>query len=202
MSIDLHLSDRLIDLVDEDFDLAVRICGSAEIPPGGRQVGELRRLLVASPLYLADRGVPRRPSDLRRHDFVQHRGLEFRQGWFAERLTGVDERLSGARLTTAQSEAAVAAARHGLGLVSALAHQVHADLRSGALVEVLGDFAPEPLVVALVSPPNRRSRRPVRLLTEDLAPRLTEALISLGGRQKDRTSAPRPVVQLDAERSH
>jgi DNA-binding transcriptional LysR family regulator len=168
ISIELDLSDRIVDLAEEGFDLAVRLGRLADSAMIARSVGEVRRLFVASPAYLTARGIPRRPADLAAHEIIQHvwRGAGVPITFPGESGSAVPTH---GRFAVNQPEAAIAAAREGRGIVSVLSHQVNAELRSGELVRILSDFEPDALPVSLVWPPSRRSWRRVRLLVDHLA---------------------------------
>lgn len=170
INIELQLNDRLVDLAEENFDLAVRIGRLADSSMIARNVGELRRIFVASPGYLETRGIPKAPQDLKDHEFVRHSGggahmpliFSDKDG----RTTAVETR---SRFSVNQPEAAVAAARESRGIVSVLSHQVDGELRAGALVRILQDLEPAPLPVSLIWPSSRRSWRRIRLLVDHLA---------------------------------
>ena len=170
IDIDLDLSDRIVDLVEEDVDLAVRIGSLTDSSMIARTVGEVRRLFVASPAYLAARGTPRNPEDLAEHEFIRHVS---RSGGDILTLSRKDGRdmvnLPRGRFAVNQPEAAIAAAREGRGIVSVLSHQVDAELMTGELVRILKDVEPVPLPISLVWPASRRSWRRVRLLVDHLA---------------------------------
>jgi len=132
--VDLMLSDRNLDLVEEGLDVAVRIGALADSGLVVRRVGEMRRVLVASPDYLAARGTPAAPAELARHDAVftasRPRPLEWRfRGGAKEHVI----RLS-PRLVVSHVEAALAAALAGKGVTVALSYQVDAELRAVQLV--------------------------------------------------------------------
>lgn len=169
VSIDLQLDDRTVDLTGEEIDLAVRIGHLADSSLIARTVGELRRVVVASPAYLEARGTPARPEDLVDHELVRHTNCGASAPWT---FRGKDGRLIdvpvSARFTVNQPETAVAAACDGRGVVSALSHQVDADLRAGRLVRILKDFEPDALPVSIVWPESRRSWRRIRLLVDHL----------------------------------
>lgn len=169
IAIDLQLLDRIVDLTGEEFDLAVRIGHLADSSLIARTVGELRRVVVASPAYLEERGIPAQPQDLVKHELVQHTDCGAKAPWTFRDRDGrsISVLLSG-RLTVNQPDTAVSAARDGRGIVSALSHQVHADLRAGRLVRILEDFEPAALPVSIVWPESRRSWRRMRLLVEHL----------------------------------
>lgn len=150
VQVELVLADRNLDLIDEGLDVAVRIGALADTSLVARRVGEVRRLLVASPDYLARRGEPLAPADLSGHDVIFSSGrvtaLEwrFRQG-------GKDRTVQLApRLTVNEIDAAISAAKAGRGLARALSYQVADDLENGTLVRLLQAFEPASLPVQLV----------------------------------------------------
>ena len=181
IDIDLELTDRIVDLAEEDFDLAVRIGRLADSSMIARTVGEVRRLFVASPAYLAAHGTPQQWAHLAEHEFIQH----------VSRSEGAPSTISGeygrafanlprGRFAVNHPDAAIAAAREGRGIVSVLSHQVDGDLRTGELVRILQDFEPATLPISLVWPPSRRSWRRVRLLVDHLAKGLAALEVTRG----------------------
>ena len=170
VSIELHLNDRIVDLAEEDFDLAVRIGRLADSAMIARSAGELHQMFVASPAYLAARQTPLKPEDLVHHDIIKHTGAGPDAPLVFAGKSGRPIVVScRARFTVNQPEAAIAAAREGRGIVGVLSHQVDAELRTGELVPILRDYEPAPLPVSLVYPPSRRSWRRLRLLVDNLA---------------------------------
>ncbi len=153
LSIRLMLSDRLIHLVEEAVDVAVRIGDLADSSLIALKLGEISRVLVASPAYLARRGSPGSPADLAAHDLVAFEGVDavnewrFRQGQMVVRVEP--------RLTVNSADAAIAAAEAGVGIARALSYQVEASVRAGRLIPVLQSFAPPPSPVSAVYPARR-----------------------------------------------
>jgi DNA-binding transcriptional LysR family regulator len=154
--IDLLLNDRYVDLIDEGVDVAIRVGTLADSGLVARTVGSMRGLVVvASPEYLARRGVPDCPAALAKHDIifatVHQRPSEWR--------FGAGERGAVIRFTPKLSvndvETQIVAARAGRGLARVLAYQVAADIKSGKLVRVLETFELEPQPVHLVTPSSR-----------------------------------------------
>ncbi len=154
--IDFVLSDRWLDMVEEKLDVAVRIGALADSGLVARKVGEVRRVLVASPAYLAAHGTPRTPDELQTHELVTAStnalGNEWRFGGGRKReiLIRVTPRLS-----VNEIDAMLVAVRAGRGIGRALSYQVADDLAAGSLVRVLPDFEPPPLGVQLVVPSAR-----------------------------------------------
>jgi DNA-binding transcriptional LysR family regulator len=151
IQVELVLNDRNLDLIEEELDAAVRIGSLSDSTLLVRRVGEVRRLTVASPDYLARRGTPARPAELSGHDtiFGTSRGgsLEWRFG-STKRPTVV--RLS-PRLLVNEVEAQLIAARAGRGITRVLSYQVLEDLSAGRLIRLLQQFEPPSLPVQLVA---------------------------------------------------
>lgn len=184
IDIDLNLADRVADLQEENLDLALRIGHLTEGSLVARKVGEVRRVVVASPLYTKKRGLPGHPREIEAHDVIQqHSAFGATVPWtFYEGGASLNVRVS-PRFSVDQADTAIAAARAGRGLAVALSYQVASDIASGHLVRCLGDFEAPPLPVHLVFPASRRLVRRVRLFIDFVAPRLatSAALAPLAG---------------------
>ena len=147
VEVDLLLLDRVVDLVEEGMDVAVRI---GELPDSSlvaRRIGETRRVVCAAPSYLRREGTPRRPRDLAVHRGVQFQGLARGGEW----AFGDDERASPRTvLRTNQLDVALDACVRGLGCARLLSYQVEALVAKGALVRVLEAHEPPPVPIHLV----------------------------------------------------
>jgi DNA-binding transcriptional LysR family regulator len=149
--VELSLNDRNLDLIEDGLDLAVRIGPLADSSLVARQVGSVRRVVVASPAYLARRGVPRTPADLATHDTIFGMASSPAREWrFGPPRRGSVVRLS-PRLLVDDIEAQLQAAQAGRGIARLLSYQVSAELAAGSLVRLLQEFEPEPLPVQLVT---------------------------------------------------
>ena len=172
----LTLSDRITQLVEEHIDLALRI---GELPDSAMvaiRVGSIRRIVCASPAYLAMHGTPTRPPELAGHNCVTFEGLAAPATWSfgagkAETTVPVRSRL---QVNTA--EAAIDAAIAGLGLTRVLSYQADAAARAGALRVVLEPFEPPPWPVSLVHAGQGRLPVKLRAFLDFAAPRLKERL--------------------------
>jgi DNA-binding transcriptional LysR family regulator len=179
----LLLVDRVVDLVEEGVDLAVRI---GELPDSSlvaRRLGGLRRVVCASPAYLERRGTPRAPEDLRRHDCVTFAGISSTVRWVFGDRRGDRAVPIRSRLVVTTAEAAVDAAVAGLGVVRLLSYQVAAALAAGRLRLLLESFEAPEVPVSLVAVETRSVPTRVRALGDFLVPRLRRRLAELG-RQK------------------
>jgi len=169
MQVELVLNDRNLDLIDEGIDVAVRIGRLADSGLVARRVGEVRRVLVAGPAYLAARGTPKKPAELTAHDTILGAGRgeasEWRFGGL-KRTTVV--RLS-SRLLVNDIEARLVAVRAGQGISRFLSYQVSEELEAGSLVRLLAGFEPVPLPVHLVAPSGGHKAPKVRAFLDHAA---------------------------------
>lgn len=139
-SVNLLLTDRTVNLVEEGMDAAIRIGELADSSLVARRLGAIPRVVCASPDYLKRNSVPARPEDLARHECIRFTGLSTGREWsFVEQGRETRTRVEG-RLVTNNGDAAIDAALHGLGLVMVLGYQVEQPLADGRLVRVLADF--------------------------------------------------------------
>jgi DNA-binding transcriptional LysR family regulator len=149
LDIALLLLDRNIRLIEEGIDVAVRIGPLADSALHAVRIGAVRQVIVASPGYLARRGVPSMPEDLARHDLIASTGPRGSDEWrFGVRRH--DSESSRRRLRVNTVDAALAAAEEGLGIANFLSYQVSEALAAGRLIEVLRPADPELLPVSLL----------------------------------------------------
>ena len=173
VAVDLVLADRNLDLVDEGLDAAIRIGPLADSSLVARCVGEVRRMLVASPGYLAGHGTPYTPGDLTHHDAIFSSGRPVPLEWrFRDGARGRVVRLA-PRLLVNEVEAALVAARMGRGIAMALSYQVVDDLEAGLLIRLLPGYEPTPLPVQLVVPSGRHKAPRMRAFLDHAARHLT-----------------------------
>jgi DNA-binding transcriptional LysR family regulator len=182
--VELVLNDKNLHLIDDGIDVALRIGALADSSLIVRKVGEVRRVLVASPSYLAGRPPPRAPGDLARHDVV-FTATSGRAGALEWRFAGAPHaavvRLV-PRLIVNEVDAMLLAVRAGRGVGRALSYQVADDLASGALVRLLPAAEPPPLPVQLVVPSARHLSPKTRSFVDHAARALaTLAVIRAGG---------------------
>ena len=151
VQVELVLHDRNLELIEEGIDVAVRIGALSDSSLLARRVGEVRRIVVASPDYLARRGIPTRPAELATHDTIFGTTLQGPLEWrFGSQRRTVTVRLA-PRLLVNETEAQLTAARAGRGVARLLSYQVVEDLAAGSLVRLLQEHEPPPLPVQLVT---------------------------------------------------
>ena len=172
MQVELLLADRNLDLIEEGLDVAVRIGQLADSGLVARRVGEVRRVLVASPRYLEEHGRPQEPEDLTGHVAIFTAGRPGPVAW-QFRFGGRERsRRLAPRLMVNDVEATLVAARAGLGIASALSYQVAEDLAAGRLVRLLAAFEAPPMPVQLVVPTARLRPPRVRAFLDHAARQL------------------------------
>ncbi|GLQ05018.1 LysR family transcriptional regulator [Sneathiella chinensis] len=178
VSVELSLSDQLVDLVQEGMDLAIRV--ASRLPDStliSRRIHTVQRVICASPCYLEKRGVPAKPTDLIDHECLTFRvqgnselwGIGARNWRFCQNGAVQDVAVSG-RLESNNGDVLVEAALSGLGLVHLPRWIVGEYIEQGKLVEVLGDYEIGPYItdsnIFLVYPSNRYLSPKVRAFAD------------------------------------
>lgn len=172
MRIELLLLDRVIDLLEEGIDLAIRIGPLPDSSLIGIPLGTTQRVVCASPAFLERHGRPQQPEALTAAPAVRFAGLPDGNDWIFERAG--ERRRVQVRETFAanQVDVALEACSKGLGYGRFLAYQVSAAVAAGELVRVLDDWAPPPVPVTLVHAQNRLLSPRIRAFTDWAVPRL------------------------------
>ena len=172
IDIRMVLADRVVNLFEEQFDLAVRIGDLPDSSLIATRVGAIRRVICASPAYLSARGTPENPNDLSQHDCVTFEGLMAPEAWtFTVGKTVMSVPIR-SRLVINTAEAAIDAAIAGLGLTRVLSYQVATALEVARLAVVLEEFEPSPSPVSLVYGGGRLLPLKLRAFIDFAAPRL------------------------------
>jgi DNA-binding transcriptional LysR family regulator len=166
------MNDRFVDLVEEGFDVAIRIMTLPDSSLIARRLAPARRVVSASPGYLALRGRPQSPRDLKTHACLSYSNLPSAQEW---RFVGPDGSILpvavNGPLKANSGDALRVAALQGLGLVNLPTFLVGADLQSGRLAAVLEAFVAQDLVISAVYPHSRHLSPTVRAFVDFLADR-------------------------------
>lgn len=172
MRVELVLSDANLDLIEEGLDVAVRIGTLVDASLVARRVGEVRRVWVASPEYLARRGRPSAPGDLGAHDVVYTASRPVAPEW-RFRHAGREQVVSlTPRLTVNAIDATLLAVKSHRGIGRVLSYQVVDDLAAGTLVRLLAEYEPPPLPVHLVMPSARHMAPKLRAFLDHAAEQL------------------------------
>ncbi|TFW19958.1 LysR family transcriptional regulator [Massilia arenosa] len=155
VQVDLRLADRNVDLIEEGIDAAFRIGPLSNTAFVARQLGQVRRVVVASPAYLDRCGEPSAPAALSSHELILATTVRGLPEWRFK----VDGREQAVRVTPRlqlnDMEAVLHAALDGFGIARVLSYQAAPALKAGQLVRLLRRFEPEPVPVHLVLPSTR-----------------------------------------------
>lgn len=159
--VELGMSDRVVDLVGESVDLALRVGLLPDSSLRARRLGVIGQVNVASPAYLAQHGVPLAPPDLDRHWQVAYASPSTGRvaDWEWQEGARLRSRQVPWRVSANSTEGYVACALEGMGLIQVPAYDVAPYLASGALVEVMPGFRPDGLPVHLLFPGGARISR-------------------------------------------
>jgi DNA-binding transcriptional LysR family regulator len=179
--------DRIVDIVDEGIDVAVRISHLPDSSLSAVRVGSVRRVLCASPAYLAEHGVPGAPEDLAKLDAIAFGPVAPHAEWtFSSGSSGSSGAKTitvspPARLFVNAADVAIAAAVAGRGVTRVLSYMIEPDVRAGRLAIVLPEYEPPPVPIHVVHVEGRRASARVRAFVDFAAERLRAALDGTAG---------------------
>lgn len=161
LTVQLHLSDTVFDIVDNGFDCSIRLGDLNNSTLMAQKLAPCRRVLVAAPGYIAERGAPRTPGDLAQHDCIIR---DTAQNW---RFKGPDGQSAAAKVTgrfaTNLAEAVTEAALSGFGIARKCAWEIADQLESGDLVTVLDEYTVNPeWNIYMMRPPSALEPRRVQ----------------------------------------
>lgn len=169
VTLEVTLSDRVVDLVDEGYDMAVRVARLADSSLVSRRLSSTRMVLCASPGYVARHGAPDRPSALARHAVLAYSLLSTGDTWSFEGPDGSESVRTLPRMRSNSGDTCRAAALQDQGIILQPHFIVDADLRRGALVELMPHWRAGELGVHAVYPSRRHMPPKVRLMIDFLA---------------------------------
>ena len=175
VEVDLVLNDRQIDLIEDGFDLGVRIAKLADSSLIARRIAPCRRVVVASPDYWDRHGRPAHPDNLKSHQALLYSYLDQPGNWaFREGDRSFTVEVSG-RYRANNGEVLLDAAKRGLGMVFSPTFFCCDALRDESLEMVLADYEADPISVYAVYPHRRHLSARVRAFVDFLATRFGEA---------------------------
>jgi DNA-binding transcriptional LysR family regulator len=177
VSVRLALFDRPVDLVEEGIDAAIRIGTLGNTSAIATRVGALRRVVVAAPVYLKRRGMPKAPRDIATHDTIAFLGMDGVERWV---FAGGVEAPIKPRLIVNTAEAAVDAAVSGFGITRMLSYQAADALSDKLLVRLLRDHEGDEIPVHVVYPDGRHPPPKLRAFLDALVPQLRQRCEQIG----------------------
>jgi DNA-binding transcriptional LysR family regulator len=176
---ELFLADRLVNLVEEGVDVAVRLGMLPDSSLVARVVGHTRRVLVGAPAYLEAHGRPLSPEALTQHRLIHFTSLTPTPEWrffHGEQVEHVAFRPS---FATNSADAALEHAERGQGLALVLGYQAEASIRAGRLEVLLRDHEPPPIPIQLVYPTSRLLSAKVRAFADHVTETCTWEFVDL-----------------------
>jgi DNA-binding transcriptional LysR family regulator len=200
VDVQMMLVDRVVDLLDEHVDLALRI---GELPDSSMiavRIGSIGRVVCASPAYLAAHGVPAHPSEVAAHNAVTFAGLSSAKEWSFRVGTSVEMFPVRSRFTVTTAEAALDAAIAGAGITRVLSYQAAAAVMDGRLAIVLREFEVDPSPASLVYPSGRLVPLKLRAFLDFAAPRLKARLQSIAAVERHGGSDARSMSSPGSSR--
>lgn len=175
IELNLDLNDRTINLIEEGFDLAVRIGELQDSTLVARRLGVARAVTCASRAYLDRHGEPMHPDELRRHIGLQYTNLGYRQHWRYDTPDGgtlfAQPQI---RVRANNGEALACAAVAGLGITTGPTFILGAYLKEGSLIRILKDYRRPAVGIYALYPPGRMLPRRIQVFSDFLAERFGE----------------------------
>jgi DNA-binding transcriptional LysR family regulator len=175
VALDITLADRMVDLVEEGYDLAVRIAALPNSTLVSRKLAATRLVLCAAPGYLRRHGTPQHPSDLTAHAVLSYSLLATGDQWEFDGADGKTRVLVKPVLRTNSGDTCIAAARENQGIVLQPSFMVSQYVRAGALVELLPEYRSREFGIYAVYPSRQHVSSKVRALIDFLSVQLAAA---------------------------
>jgi len=175
IALDVDLSERLVDVIEDGFDAVVRTGEPNDSRLTARRLGSCRQVMVATPAYLAQRGVPHHPRDLAQHSCVLHKfpTTGKLEPWPFLLDEDEPEPILPERLTCNSTEAIIYGAKHGKGIALLPTCTVHSELASGQLVIVLDEFIDKVVTFWILWPASRYASPKLRVFIDFMQQNLT-----------------------------
>lgn len=176
VTLDITLADRMVDLVEEGYDLAVRIARLPNSSLVSRKLATTRMVLCAAPGYLKKHGTPRHPSELTAHAVLSYSLLATGDQWEFNGPEGTPVTVTVKPvMRTNSGDTCIAAARKGKGIVFQPSFMVNSDLRSGTLIELMPQFRALEFGIYAIYPTRQHVSQKVRAMIDFLAKALADA---------------------------
>lgn len=173
--VEMDLNDRKLDVIDEGFDVSVRIGDLPDSSLIARRLAPCRHVIVAAPAYVEARGMPRKPEELRTHDIISYSLQQSAQNWHFLNPAGQAVQVpADGRLQVNNSLALREALLGGLGIARTPTFLVGDDLRQGRLTRLLADHQSPEVSVFVVYPQRRHLSPKVRAFADFLADRIQD----------------------------
>ena len=172
VNVDLSLTDRYVDIVDEGIDVAIRIGELEDSSLMARKLSLFALSICASPAYLKQIGTPKKPEDLLQHQCLGFTNWRTQSGWrLLQRQIGASTGIA-PRFESNNGQALRTAALKGIGIIMMPTDLLRQDIEQGTLVEIMQDYVPPPRPIHAVYPRERQSVPKLTSFVEFLVERL------------------------------
>ena len=164
--------DRIVNLLEEGIDVGIRIGELPDSSYKALRVGQVRRVMCASPAYLVEHGIPSEPEDLIKHQLIVAGAISPTVDW---RFEGIGSNLTirvKPRLRVTSNDSAIEAAVMGLGITRILSYQIATQIASGELQIILNEFEPKPMPINIIHREGRYASAKIRSFVDIIAMRL------------------------------
>lgn len=172
VSVELSLSDRFVDIIDEHFDVAIRIGELSDSSLIARKLATVELSVCASPAYLNKHGTPTKPEDLKDHECLGFTNWRSQSGWKVVEKALTNQGMSRSRFDSNNGQALRQAALKGIGIILMPKVLLAPDIQAGRLVEVLKEFTPPSRPVNAVYPKERQTTPKLASFVDYLAEHL------------------------------
>jgi len=172
VSVELSLSDRFVDIIDEHFDVAIRIGELSDSSLIARKLATVELSICASPTYLNKHGTPTKPEDLKNHECLGFTNWRSQSGWKVVEKALTNQGMSRSRFDSNNGQALRQAALKGIGIILMPKVLLAPDIQAGRLVEVLNEFTPPSRPVNAVYPKERQTTPKLASFVDYLAEHL------------------------------
>ena len=170
--VDAVFLDRVVNLLEEGFDVGVRIGELPDSTLRARRVGTVRMVLVAAPVYLGKAGIPQSPQELASHTLIASTAGSLTQDWQFIDLGQKKTLRIQPRLTVTTNQGAIDAARAGFGITRLISYQIAGEVSRGELKIVLENYEPAEMPIHILHRESRFSSNKIRSFIDLLAQRL------------------------------
>jgi len=172
IELNMDLNDRNVNLVEEGFDMAVRIGELEDSTLVARRLGTIRQVTCASPSYLQQHGEPEHPDDLKQHIGLQYNNISYKRQWTYEKVKGKEIIAQPQiRIRANNGEALAAASAAGMGITKGPTFILGSLIKAGKLRTILDEYQSPPIGIYAVYPPGRLIPRRIQVFSDCLAGR-------------------------------
>ncbi len=172
IKLDITLADRIVDLVEEGYDVAIRIASLPNSTLISKKLSSTRLILCASPVYLEKNGIPQHPHELTDHSIIAYSHFSTKDEWYFDGPEGQVSVKTNPRLHSNNGDTCRAVALEGLGIILQPSFLISEDIQSGALIELMPQYKSIELGIYAIYASRKHLAPKIRVLIDFLAENL------------------------------